>query len=131
MHADRLRERRAARAVAEPEELADAVAVVGWVPTRRRRRHESGEIERPPVQCFTGSPGGTGHRPSPPRRALQTPYYSPELNGIEGIWKVTKKTTTHNRFYRTVDERDAALVATFETFKAYPDMIAGHFARFL
>ena len=59
------------------------------------------------------------------------PSYSPELNGIEGIWKVTKKTTTHNRFYRTVDERDAALTATFETFKAYPALIAGHVARFL
>ena len=59
------------------------------------------------------------------------PTYSPELNGIEGIWKVTKKTTTHNRFYRSVDERDAALVATFETFKAYPNRIAGHVARFL
>jgi transposase len=57
--------------------------------------------------------------------------YSPELNGIEGVWKVTKKTTTHNRFYRTVNERDAALVGTFETFKDYPDMIAGHVARFL
>ena len=62
---------------------------------------------------------------------FRLPTYSPELNGIEGVWKVTKKTTTHNRFYRTVDERDAALVATFETFKAYPHMIAGHFARFL
>jgi transposase len=62
---------------------------------------------------------------------FRLPTYSPELNGIEGVWKVTKKTTTHNRFYRTVDERDAALVGTFETFKAYPDMIAGHVARFL
>jgi hypothetical protein len=53
------------------------------------------------------------------------------LNGIEGVWKVTKKTTTHNRFYRTIHERDAALVSTFETFKAYPELIAGHVARFL
>jgi hypothetical protein len=27
--------------------------------------------------------------------------------------------------------RDAALVDTFETFKAYPEMVAGHIARFL
>jgi hypothetical protein len=44
---------------------------------------------------------------------------------------VTKKKTTHNRFYRTVEERDAALIATFETFKAYPALVAGHVARFL
>jgi transposase len=62
---------------------------------------------------------------------FRLPTYSPELNGIEGVWKVTKKTTTHNRFYRTVHERDAALVLTFETFKAYPRLIAGHVARFL
>jgi transposase len=62
---------------------------------------------------------------------FRLPTYSPELNGIEGVWKVTKKATTHNRFYRTVDERDAALVSTFEMFKAYPAKIAGHVARFL
>jgi transposase len=62
---------------------------------------------------------------------FRLPAYSPELNGIEGVWKVTKRTTTHNRFYRTVPERDAALTSTFETFKAYPRMIAGHVARFL
>lgn len=59
------------------------------------------------------------------------PPYSPELNAIEGVWKVTKKTTTHNRFYRTVGERDAALRDRFEIFNANPDLISGHVARFL
>lgn len=59
------------------------------------------------------------------------PPYSPELNGIEGVWKATKKRTTHNRFYRTVDERDAALVRTFETFRSDPKLVAGYVARFL
>jgi transposase len=59
------------------------------------------------------------------------PPYSPELNAIEGVWKVTKKTTTHNRFYRTVEERDAALADRFETFNAEPASIAGHVQRFL
>jgi transposase len=62
---------------------------------------------------------------------FRLPTYSPELNGIEGVWKVTKKKTTHNRFYRTVGERDDALASTFETFKAYPAMIARHVERFL
>ena len=62
---------------------------------------------------------------------FRLPPYSPELNGIEGIWKTTKKVTTHNRFYPTVDERDAALRATFGTFQAQPSLIAGHVARFL
>lgn len=59
------------------------------------------------------------------------PPYSPEFNAIEGVWKVTKKRTTHNRFYATTQARDAALCSTFETFKARPELIAGHVARFL
>lgn len=59
------------------------------------------------------------------------PKYSPELNGIEGVWKTTKKTTTHNRFYRTVLDRDAALTNTFKTFDANPDLVAAHVARFV
>lgn len=59
------------------------------------------------------------------------PPYSPEFNGIEGIWKTAKKTTTHNRFYRTTEERDAALTKTFIAFDRTPAQIAGHVARFL
>jgi transposase len=62
---------------------------------------------------------------------FRLPPYSPEFNAIEGIWKVTKKKTTHNRFYRTVFERDEALIDTFEEFNEQPHMIAGHVARFL
>jgi hypothetical protein len=43
----------------------------------------------------------------------------------------TKRATTHNRFFETVEERDPALTATFESFIATPHLIAGHVARFL
>ena len=59
------------------------------------------------------------------------PPYSPNFNPIEGAWKETKKRTTHNRFFKTTDERDAALVQTFETFKAKPTLLLGYVARFL
>jgi transposase len=62
---------------------------------------------------------------------FRLPPYSPNLNGIEGAWKVTKKRTTHNRFFHTTAERDAALVATFGDFRAQPSLLAGHVARFL
>jgi transposase len=62
---------------------------------------------------------------------FRLPPYSPELNPIEGVWKATKKLTTHNRFYRTTDERDDALRSTFGTFQAQPSLIANHVARFL
>lgn len=59
------------------------------------------------------------------------PPYSPEFNPIEGVWKMAKKQTTHNRFFHTTAERDAALVATFERFDAQPALVAGQVARFL
>jgi transposase len=62
---------------------------------------------------------------------FRLPPYSPEFNPIEGVWKQTKKRTTHNRFYRTTDERDAALISTFETFRARPRLLALQVARFL
>jgi transposase len=58
------------------------------------------------------------------------PPYSPELNPTEGVWKTTRRRTTHNRFYPTVDVRDAALTATFAEFRRRPALIAGHVARF-
>jgi transposase len=58
------------------------------------------------------------------------PPYSPELNPIEGVWKTTKRMTTHNRFYATVAERDAALTRTFERFRDAPALVAGHVVRF-
>jgi transposase len=59
------------------------------------------------------------------------PPYSPNYNPMEGAWKETKKRTTHNRFFHTVQERDEALVATFEAFKHQPGLLVGHIARFL
>ena len=60
---------------------------------------------------------------------FRLPPYSPEFNPIEGVWKQTKKRTTHNTFFRTTDERDAALTATFEGFRARPSLIAAQMAR--
>jgi transposase len=71
--------------------------------------------------------GKNGHR----IELFRLPPYSPNLNPIEGAWKETKKRTPHNRFFRTTDERDAALCFTFDTFAARPSLLAGHVARFL
>jgi hypothetical protein len=38
---------------------------------------------------------------------------------------------SHNRFYRTVEERDDALTGTFASFKTNPNIVAGHVARFV
>ena len=61
---------------------------------------------------------------------FRLPPYSPEFNAIEGVWKVTRKTTTHNRFYHAVEERDGALTATFTTFQKSPELLMPQVARF-
>lgn len=58
------------------------------------------------------------------------PPYSPEFNPTEGVWKATRKLATHNRFYRTVEARDAALVETFTLFQQQPSRIAPQVERF-
>lgn len=58
------------------------------------------------------------------------PPYSPEFMPMEGVWKATRKHTTHNRFYKTPDHRDAALRRTFKKFQSRPQMIAAHVERF-
>lgn len=58
------------------------------------------------------------------------PPYSPEYNPTEGVWKATRKLATHNRFYRTVQERDEALTATFRSFQSNPQNLLPLVARF-
>lgn len=62
---------------------------------------------------------------------FRLPPYSPNLNPIEGAWKETKKRTTHNRFFRTTEERDEALAVTFDAFNRNRRSLAGYVARFL
>ena len=61
---------------------------------------------------------------------FRLPPYSPEFNPVEPIWKTTRKMTTHNRFYRTIEERDTALRKTFARFRRTPALIAAHVERF-
>jgi transposase len=58
------------------------------------------------------------------------PAYSPEFMAMEGVWKTTRKLTTHNAFFVTPDQRDAKLTETFNLFQRRPQVIAAHVARF-
>ena len=58
------------------------------------------------------------------------PPYSPEMNPMEPVWKVTRKMTTHNRFYPTVEERDGALRRTFRAFRQRPALINAYLLQF-
>jgi transposase len=58
------------------------------------------------------------------------PAYSPELNAIEGVWKLTRRRTTHNRYFDTPAQRDAALTDTFVDFQRNPAQLDAQVRRF-
>ncbi|MBI4307220.1 MAG: IS630 family transposase [Chloroflexi bacterium] len=41
------------------------------------------------------------------------PPYSPELNPIERVWRITRRQVTHNRYFESVDQLRTALTACF------------------
>lgn len=48
---------------------------------------------------------------------LFLPPYSPELNPIERVWKLTRRLATHNRYFAHVDEVANAVETLFENWK--------------
>jgi transposase len=44
------------------------------------------------------------------------PPYSPELNPIERVWKLTRRLATHNQYFSTLDSLTDVVEQTFETW---------------
>ena len=61
------------------------------------------------------------------RRKYGVKYHN---HHIPRLLQTTRKMTTHNRFYPTTQQRDAALRATFAKFRRQPSLIAAQVARF-
>ena len=61
----------------------------------------------------------------------QLPSYSPDYNPIEFLWRTTKRTATHNRYFPEF----AALIASVEEalayFAAHPERVKALFGRYL
>jgi transposase len=45
------------------------------------------------------------------------PPYSPDLNPIERVWKLTRRLCTHNRYFSTLAEIISAVENQFSTWK--------------
>jgi len=41
------------------------------------------------------------------------PPYSPELNPIERVWRITRRQVTHNRYFQSIKELETALTSHF------------------
>jgi transposase len=48
---------------------------------------------------------------------LFLPPYSPELNPVERVWKLTRKLCTHNQYFPLLDDLIAAVTQQFEPWK--------------
>lgn len=51
------------------------------------------------------------------------PPYSPELNPIERVWKLTRKLCTHNRYFPTLEELIEVVFDKFESWYKPNDTI--------
>lgn len=54
------------------------------------------------------------------RRRLQLdflPPYSPDLNPIERIWKLTRRLCTHNRYFPTLEDLVGAVLERFQLWR--------------
>ncbi len=52
------------------------------------------------------------------------PPYSPELNPIERVWKLTRRLCTHNRYFSTLDEVITAVEIQFVLWKKSNDTLS-------
>ena len=44
------------------------------------------------------------------------PAYSPELNSVERVWKLTRRLCTHNRYFPALEELVAAVFDQFQVW---------------
>jgi transposase len=45
------------------------------------------------------------------------PPYSPELNPIERVWRITRRQVTHNRYFESLEELRIALIFQFKKWQ--------------
>ena len=51
------------------------------------------------------------------------PPYSPDLNPIERVWKLTRRLCTHNRYFPTLENVSGAVEATFDEWVLGGDIL--------
>lgn len=54
---------------------------------------------------------------------LFLPPYSPELNPVERVWKLTRRVCTHNRYFPTLDEVVEAVFNQFDVWSKPNDTL--------
>jgi len=61
----------------------------------------------------------------------QLPPYSPELNPTERLWRYTRRTGTHNRYFPEAEELTGTLRRVFSEMQSCPELIRPYLLSFL
>ena len=61
----------------------------------------------------------------------QLPPYSPELNPTERLWRHTRRTGTHNRYFPDAKELTGTLSRVFGEMQSCPELIGPYLLSFL
>jgi transposase len=59
------------------------------------------------------------------------PPYSPDLNAAEHVWRLTKRSTTHNRHFPTLELLHAKVFRRFNRYQGNPVSIRSAIDRFM
>jgi transposase len=59
------------------------------------------------------------------------PAYSPKLNAQEGVWRITRRKSIHNRFFNDEKELHQALFKRFNRFQGNPASLRNMMAPFV
>src|SRR3954453_15493522 len=62
---------------------------------------------------------------------IRLPSYSPDYHPIEFLWRATKRSATHNRYFPEFTDLIASVEDALATFARQPDRVKGLFGRYL
>ena len=54
---------------------------------------------------------------------IKLPPYSPDLNPIEQVWRITRKENTHNAFFHTVSRLEETIDSAFASWSKPNDQL--------
>lgn len=59
------------------------------------------------------------------------PAYSPDLNGVEHVWRLTKRKATHNVHFEELDDLHATVFRQFNRFQGNPASLRSPLRRWI
>jgi transposase len=98
-------------------------------------------LEQTTEPLFLVQDGAPYHRAAPVQaffdqhrdrlHVIRLPSYSPDYNPIEFLWRATKRSATHNRYFPELTDLIASVEDALAAFARQPDRVKALFGRYL